>query len=302
MNLGLEHGDPPEAWNVLHPDRIRLVHRRYIEAGSDIILTNSFGGTHFRLALHNLQDRVHELNYAAAQLARSEADAAGRPVVVAGSIGPSGEILYPLGACSFEEAKVGFAEQAAALTEGGADVLWIETMSDLNEVTAAAEGARSASSLPLVITMTFDTNGHTIMGVDPVQALASLGKFKPIALGGNCGNGVAEIEAVIQKMYAADSSVVLVAKPNAGIPEIIDGAVTYSADPQEMADYAVRVRNFGATIIGGCCGSTPDHIRQMVEILKGAKIERVTIAPSPPNGEPKRAERRARRRRRRAAR
>jgi len=298
MNLGLEQGDPPESWNMLHPDRVRLVHRRYIEAGSDIILTNSFGGTRFRLELHNLQDRIHELNYAAAQLARAEADAVDRPIVVAGSMGPSGEILYPLGTCSFEEARAGFAEQAAALTEGGVDVLWIETMSDLNEVSAAAEGARSASSLPLVITMTFDTNGHTMMGVSPAQALETLSQFKPIALGGNCGNGVAEIEGVIQKMYAANSAAVLVAKPNAGIPELIDGVVTYNAGPQEMADHAVRVRNFGATIIGGCCGSTPDHIRQMVESLKKAKIERVTIAPDAQNGQPKRAEQRVRRRRR----
>jgi 5-methyltetrahydrofolate--homocysteine methyltransferase len=295
MKMGLGHGAPPEEWNLLHPERICSIHRAYIEAGSQIVLTNSFGGTCFRLGLHKLQDRVHQLNAAAAKLARAEADAAGRPVIVAGSMGPSGEILEPLGERSFDEAKAGFAEQAAALAEGGVDVLWIETMSDLAEVAAAAEGVRQATDLPLVITMTFDTNGHTMMGVGPAQAVQALQKYSPLAVGGNCGNGVEELQAVIQQMYATDQTVPLVAKSNAGVPKWIDGAEQYSAGPEEMAGYAVQVRNLGATIIGGCCGSTPEHIRLMAGRLKATPLERV--GPSSNGATPApRPERRSRRR------
>jgi 5-methyltetrahydrofolate--homocysteine methyltransferase len=269
MAAGLEHGDPPEEWNTLHPAKVRAVHRSYIEAGSQIILTNSFGGTRFRLKLHNLQSQVVELNRAAAELARAEADAAARDVVVAGSMGPSGELLEPLGTLTFEEARDGFAEQAAALIEGGVDVLWIETMSDLREVAAAVEGVRSVSDRPVVTTMTFDTRGHTMMGVSPVQALAALRELGSLALGANCGNGPAEIERVIQAMHAADPAVALVAKSNAGIPELIDGEVRYSGTPEVMARYAVRVRDLGARIIGLCCGSTPAHLRAVAEALAG---------------------------------
>jgi 5-methyltetrahydrofolate--homocysteine methyltransferase len=277
MGLGLTQGDPPEGWNLAYPERIRHLHRSYIEAGSQIILTNSFGGTRFRLKLHNWQDKVHEINLAAAKLARAEADAAGRPVVVAGSIGPSGEIFEPLGSLSFEDAKAGFAEQAAALAEGGVDAFWIETMSALEEVQAAVEGVRAVSDLPVVTTMTFDTRGRTMMGISPEQALQHLRALGPLAIGGNCGNGVAEIESVIQKMYATDQSVPLVAKSNAGIPEFIDGAIHYSAGPAEMADYAVKVRSMGARIIGGCCGSSPEHVRAMVAKLKATPFEQPVI-------------------------
>lgn len=267
MDAGLQQGDPPEEWNVLHPDRVRAVHRDYIEAGAQIILTNSFGGSRFRLKLHGLQDRAAEFNRAAAEVARAGASAAPHEVVVAGSIGPSGDLLEPLGTLTFEEARDGFAEQAAALTKGGVDVLWIETMSDLKEVQAAVEGARSASDLPVVTTMTFDTHGHTMMGVSPVKALEALREFRPLALGGNCGNGPAEIEGVIQAIHAADPSVVLVAKSNAGIPEMVNGEICYSGTPEVMAGYALRVRELGARIIGACCGSTPAHVRAMAVAL-----------------------------------
>ena len=164
MAAGLEQGDPPEEWNVTHPDRIRAVHRGYIQAGSRVILTNSFGGTRFRLEMHNLQDRALELNRAAAQVARAEADTAPQPVVVAGSMGPTGQLFEPMGTMTFEEAKLAFAEQARGLAEGGVDVFWVETMSDLNEVKAAVEGVRSVSDLPIVTTMSFDTHGRTKIG------------------------------------------------------------------------------------------------------------------------------------------
>ncbi|MBS1253199.1 MAG: Bifunctional homocysteine S-methyltransferase/5,10-methylenetetrahydrofolate reductase [Anaerolineales bacterium] len=273
MAAGLEHGDPPEEWNVLHPDRVQAVHRGYIEAGSQIVLSNSFGGSRFRLELHGLQDRATELNRAAAEVARAAADAALRDVVVAGSMGPSGSLIEPLGTLTPEEARDGFAEQAAALAEGSVDVLWIETMSDLKEVQAAIEGVRSVTDLPVVTTMTFDTRGHTMMGVSPAKALAALREFGPLALGGNCGNGPEEIEGVIEAMHEADPNVVLVAKSNAGIPELVDGEVTYRAKPKTMAEHAVRARKLGARIFGACCGSTPAHIRAMAEALAGSAIE-----------------------------
>lgn len=309
MNAGLEQGDPPEEWNVLHPERVRAVHSGYVDAGSQIILTNSFGGNRHRLKLHDLQDRAYEFNKAAAENARVVADAADHDVVVAGSMGPSGEILAPLGELEFADARDAFAEQARALLAGGADVLWIETMSALNEMRAAIEGVRQADpEAPFVTTMTFDTNGRTMMGVTPEQALEELEAFGSVALGGNCGNGPAEIEGVIHKMHMADADVPLVAKSNAGIPELIDGEISYSGTPQVMAEYAVRVKGLGARIIGACCGSTPDHVRAMAEALATTDVEvgsvearRMSNANGAGNGGRRRRSRRRRNRRDRSS-
>jgi len=270
MEAGLESGNPPEEWNVLFPERIRAVHRAYIQAGSQVILTNSFGGTRYRLTLHNLQDRVHEINRAAAENARTEADAAVRTVIVAGSMGPTGELLAPMGTMSIDEAKSAFAEQAAALVEGGVDMLWIETMSDLNEVKAAVEGARSAGDLPIAATMTFDTHGHTMMGVSPEKAAQALGDLDLIVLGANCGNGPDEIESVIEKMRQANPDAILVAKANAGLPKWVGKELVYDGTPAVMAEYALHARDLGARLIGGCCGSTPAHIKAMAEALKSS--------------------------------
>jgi len=266
--LGLQNGDSPELWNVEQPDKVRSVHRGYVEAGSQIILTNTFGCNRLRLQLHEIGDRARELNIAAAQNARAEADAADHPVVVGGSMGPTGSILMPYGTLDFDEAVDVFAEQASALIEGGVDVLWIETMSDLEEVRAAVEGARRASpNFPVVSTMTFDTKGRTMMGVTPEQALETLSGYGVIALGGNCGNGPQEIEGVIQKMHGVNQNTILVAKSNAGMPRMVDNVAVYDATPDVMADYAISVRDLGARIIGACCGSTPDHIKAMVAAL-----------------------------------
>lgn len=300
MARGLSHGHAPEEWNVSHPDQVREIHRSYIQAGSHIILTNSFGGSHFRLKLHDLHDRAAELNRAAAELARATADAAPHPVAVGGSMGPSGELFEPMGTLNFEQARDGFAEQAAALVEGGVDVLWIETMSDLQELQAAVAGVRAVSDLPIVTTLTFDTHGRTMMGVGPVQALESMRELGPIALGGNCGNGPAEIEGVIKAMRAADPTVALVAKSNAGIPEYVDGALCYSGTPEVMARHALRVHSLGAKIIGGCCGSTPEHIRAMSKALASGPAEPVAVEEEPESGAPpRRGKRRTRRHRRR---
>ncbi|MGD8404812.1 MAG: betaine--homocysteine S-methyltransferase [Anaerolineales bacterium] len=268
MDAGLVQGDPPEEWNVTRPDLIRAVHRSYIEAGSRVILTNSFGGTSFRLEMHNFQDRVVELNKAAAQNARAEADAAPDLVVVAGSMGPTGQIFEPMGTLTFEEAKAAFAEQAKGLVEGGVDVFWVETMSDLNEVKAAVEGARSVSDLPIVTTMSFDTHGHTMMGVSPVKALETLGELDVFAIGANCGTGSDELEVAVKAMREANQDVLLVAKANAGIPQVVKGGeIVYNGTPEVMARYARHVRAMGVSLIGGCCGSTPVHIRAMAEAL-----------------------------------
>ncbi len=268
FEAGLQFGDPPETWNVDYPERIRAVHRAYLEAGSRVILTNTFGGSRFRLALHGAQARATELNRAGAALLRAEVDAFGSLAIVAGDIGPSGEILAPLGTLDYGEAVDGFAEQAGALLEGGVDVIWIETMSDLDEVRAAVEGARRVSpEIPIVTTMTFDTRGHTMMGVTPEKAARFLAELGACAIGGNCGNGPDELVAVIQKMRATCPESLLVAKSNAGIPRLVRGQTVYSANPREMAGFAAELIQSGARILGACCGSTPAHLLAMAEAV-----------------------------------
>ncbi|MBN1681405.1 MAG: betaine--homocysteine S-methyltransferase [Anaerolineae bacterium] len=264
--MGLDRGEAPEVWNVDRPDDVRRVHRGYVEAGAQIILTNSFGGN--RIRLHDVADRSAELNTAAAQLACIEAGAAGHPVVVGGSIGPTGAMLAPLGDLEYDAAVAVFEQQARALVEGGVDVLWIETMSDLEEVRAAVDGCRRAApDHPITATMTFDTHGRTMMGVRPKQAVETLRELGVVALGANCGNGPAEIEDVISKMHRADAGVTLIAKANAGLPRNEDGRTVYDATPDVMREYAVHVRKLGARIIGACCGSTPDHVRVIAQAL-----------------------------------
>ncbi|NLE53115.1 MAG: betaine--homocysteine S-methyltransferase [Chloroflexi bacterium] len=266
---GLRQGEPPELWNVEHPERVRQIHRDYLEAGAQIILTNSFGGNRIRLGRSKLAERAEELNRAAAELARAEADAINRMVVVGGSMGPTGEMLEPYGELPFDDAVAAFEEQARALVAGGVDVLWIETMADLEELRAAVEGARRAApEMPLVTTMTFDTNGRTMMGVTPEKAITALREHGVIALGANCGNGPDEIEGVIEQMRAVDVTIPLVAKANAGLPRMEDDRPVYDATPQEMGEYAGRVRDQGAQIIGACCGSTPAHIAAIAAALK----------------------------------
>jgi 5-methyltetrahydrofolate--homocysteine methyltransferase len=270
MELGLQFGASPELWNVEHPDRVQQVHRGYIEAGSRIVLTNTFGCNRLRLGLHKLQDRVVELNRAAAGLVRQEVEAAGGSAVVAGDIGPSGGILAPLGELEPAQAVEAFAEQAGGLIQGGVDVLWIETLSSLEEMRAAVDGARQASrDIPIVATMTFDTRGRTMMGVTPEQAVQEFSSWGLATFGANCGNGPEEILAVITKMHAAAPQAALVAKANAGVPKLEKGRAVYGAGPEEMARYATAVADAGARIIGACCGSTPRHLEAMAAALKG---------------------------------
>ena len=270
FEAGLQFGDPPDGWNVEQPERIRRVHRAYLEAGSHIVLTNTFGSNRFRLALHRLEARVGDFNRAGAALAQAEVKASGRQALVAGDIGPTGSILEPVGELSFDEAVEGFAEQAAALIEGGVDLVWIETMADLEEVRAAIEGVRRASpTIPVAATMTFDTRGFTMMGVSPEKAVAAISGWGAVAVGGNCGNGPEEVVDVMTKMHAAAPSALLIAKANAGIPTMVDGRAVYRATPAAMAEYAGSAADAGARIVGACCGSTPDHVRAMADALVG---------------------------------
>jgi 5-methyltetrahydrofolate--homocysteine methyltransferase len=265
---GLQFGDPPEVWNLSHPDVVRRIQRGYLEAGSRILLTNTFGGNRLRLALHGLSERVDELNRTAAILARAEVNAAGGTALVAGDIGPSGEIVQPLGTLAYEIAVDVFREQAASLVAGGVDLIWIETMSDLNEMKAAIEGVRRvAPGIALVTTMTFDTRGHTMMGVSPEQAVEAMVAWGADAVGGNCGNGPDELVPVIERMRAVDPDAVLVAKSNAGMPELVDMRAVYRADPASMAEFGLQLRDAGARIVGACCGSSPDHLRAMHDAL-----------------------------------
>ena len=271
---GLQFGDPPEMWNVALPQGsiVRRIHRLYLDAGARIILTNTFGGNRLRLSLHGNERHVGEVNQMAAVLARAEIEASGVDALVAGDIGPSGSIMFPLGALQYDEAVDVFAEQAQALIAGGVDLIWIETMSDLDEIHSAIAGVRQVSaSIPLIATMTFDTRGHTMMGVSPERAVRALAEWGADAIGGNCGNGPDELIPVVAKMRAVAPDVLLVGKSNAGMPELVDMKAVYRAEPAVMAAYANDVRSAGATIIGACCGSTPAHLAAMAVSLGVAR-------------------------------
>lgn len=269
FNMGLEAGEPPEMWNADHPDRIRALYAGAVDAGSDLFLTNSFGGNASRLRLHGAEGRVRELNRIAAEIGRDVADKAGRPVVVAGSVGPTGDIFVPMGTLTHSAAVEMFHEQAEGLKEGGADVLWVETMSAPEEYKAAAEAAALAG-MPWCGTMSFDTAGRTMMGVTSAQMADMVEKLPnpPLAFGANCGVGASDLLRTVLGFAAQGTERPLIAKGNAGIPKYHDGHIHYDGTPALMAEYAVLARDAGVRIIGGCCGTAPDHLRAMRAALE----------------------------------
>jgi 5-methyltetrahydrofolate--homocysteine methyltransferase len=262
--MGLSSGEAPELWNETAPDKVAALHQGFVDAGSDIILTNSFGGTRHRLKLHDAQDRVHELNRLAAKIARDVADAADNEVIVAGSVGPTGELLVPLGALTFEEAVEAFAEQIEGLKAGGADVIWIETMSSPDEIRAAAQAAIQAG-MPYTYTASFDTAGRTMMGLHPkdIHGVAEGLPEAPLAVGANCGVGASDILASLIEMSGMGSDATIIVKGNCGIPEFRGAEIHYSGTPELMADYVRLAVDSGARIIGGCCGTSFEHMKAM---------------------------------------
>ena len=273
--MGLEAGEAPELWLESQPEKIVKLHQDFVDAGADIILTNSFGGTRHRLKLHHAADRVFELNKKAAQIAREVADKAGRRVIVAGSVGPTGELLQPLGALTYDEAVAAFAEQIEGLKAGGAEIAWIETMSAPEEIRAAAEAAVKVG-LPYIYTGSFDTAGKTMMGLAPKDIHGVAGDIGsgPLAVGANCGVGASDILASLLDMTEADSAVTVIVKGNCGIPEFRGSEIHYSGTPPLMATYARLAGDAGAKIIGGCCGTSCSHLAAMREALD-------TYTPSP---------------------
>jgi 5-methyltetrahydrofolate--homocysteine methyltransferase len=270
IEAGLVADACAELWNETHPDRVRALHRSFVDAGADIILTNSFGANRARLDRRGLGARAKELNRRAAQNARAVADRAGRLVVVAGSVGPTGEMLAPLGSLSEDEATEIFAEQIEGLREGGADVVWIETMSALEEARAAARAAIAVGA-PYTATASFDTAGRTMMGLAPADFVRAFDDLAspPLALGANCGVGAADLVVSALAMTAARPDAIVIAKANAGLPQWRDGHVHYSGSPELMARYAALALDAGARIVGGCCGNTPAHVAAMRRALDG---------------------------------
>lgn len=268
FELGLRPGGTPEVWNVERPDLIASVHRGFVEAGSDIILTNTFGGTRARLDLDGQGDRVDELNRAAVEVARGVAGEVGRPVVVAGSVGPTGSLFEPLGELTHRAAVELFREQMEALAEAGADVLWIETLSSTEELAAAVEAA-SSTGLPIVTTMSFDTHGKTMMGVPPSRLADwwSEAPWVPVAVGANCGVGPADVIRAVADIHESAPELVVVAKANCGVPQLIEGTLWYPTASDSMSDYARLALDAGARIVGACCGSVPEHIAQIREVV-----------------------------------
>ncbi len=268
---GLERGRAPEQWLFEAPEKVVQLHRDFIQAGSNIILTNTFGATRLRLAHAGLEDRVAEVNRRAVELARQAAT--GTDVFVAGSMGPTGQLLEPYGELAREEAIAAFAEQARALAEAGVDFLVIETQFDLGEATAAIEGARSAAQLPIVCSFSYDMGTHTMMGLQPAQVAQELTALNVDVIGINCGRSLDENLAGLKAMRAVTTKPLWM-KPNAGLPRMTDDDVAiYEVAPERMGEQAAQWLEAGAQIIGGCCGTSPDHLR---EIARAAARARAT--------------------------
>jgi 5-methyltetrahydrofolate--homocysteine methyltransferase len=264
---GLGTTDCPEEWNASHAQIVQDIHQSYFDAGCDIVETNSFGGSHLKLARYNLSDRTRELNRKAAENARAAAGAKG---YVAGSMGPTGEFIEPYGILKYDDLLDTFKQQAAALEEGGADIICVETMADLNEARAGIEAAKTGTNCIVFASMTFnpDKKGYrTMMGVDPTSAAGSLAEYGADVIGANCGAGPEDIAKILEEMAKATSKP-LFAKPNAGLPRLEGDKTIYPEGPKEMADKMAPLVDLGIRILGGCCGTTPEHLREIARIAK----------------------------------
>lgn len=265
---GLPAGVAPDEWVFDNPAAIVQLQREFVEAGSNIILTATFGGTSLRLKGSKSEGRAAELNEKAAALARQAAEPYG--VFVGGSMGPVGALLKPYGPLEVDEVRQAYAEQAAALTRGGVDLLVIETQFALDEGRAALEGARQASHLPVVMSFSFDQGKRTMMGVKPSQVVNTLKELGVAAIGANCGKSLEFMEQIIAEMAGLNSGIPLWAKPNAGMPKPGTSPAEYDTSPEQMAEAALRLVQAGAQIIGGCCGSTPGHIAAIAAAVRQA--------------------------------
>jgi len=265
QDLGIAPGVAPEEWVLDEPDRVRDLHRRFVEAGSDLVLTCTFGGSSLRLADERLAGRAVEVNRRAAELAR---DAVGEGVLVAGSIGPTGHLTEPLGPLTRTLAVSTFAEQARALADAGVDLLVLETFFSLDEGLWAVEGVQSATDVPLVVSYSFDQGTRTMMGLTPTQVVEAFAPLGVAAIGANCGKSLDETDLIVDELVAAASGIPLWVKPNAGIPGVVGDAVIYDADPETLARHIRRYADRGARVVGGCCGSTPEHIAAIARMLE----------------------------------
>lgn len=261
---GLKPGTCPESWNLTHPDEVREIHRAYVEAGSNIIHTNTFGANFFKLREYGLENRVREINQAAIRIAREAAD--GRALVAA-DLGPTGLLGQPFGPADFDDFYRAFAEQAQAAQEAGADLISLETFSDLMEIRAAVIAAKEHTRLPVIAEMTFEPTGRTLMGTDAAIAAVVLDSLGVDAVGANCSGGPAELLEVIRRM-AEVTPLPLVVQPNAGLPQLLDGQTVFSQTAEVFAAFAPRMVEAGAWIVGGCCGTGPEHIRAIAEALR----------------------------------
>jgi 5-methyltetrahydrofolate--homocysteine methyltransferase len=265
QKAGLPVGYVPELWNLENSDAILAHHMSYLDAGADIVLTNTFGGNPIKLRSNNLESKTREINKAGALLARK---AAGPKRFVFGDVGPTGQLLSPLGELSEESAVAAFSDQISALESGGVDAILIETMSAIEEARAAITAAKQVTKLPILVTMSFDTHGRTMMGVKPSQAMKELWGLGIQVIGANCGRTLTETLAAIREMKTANPDAILMAKPNAGLPHMENDESVYDVTPDIMAEYALKFQAEGVRIFGGCCGSNPDHIRAVAKVLR----------------------------------
>lgn len=266
--LGLTDGGAPELWNVEQPEKVSSILESYAAAGANLLTTNTFGGTKPRLQMHNLEDRVHELNKAGAEVARKIADRY-ENVFVLGDVGPTGELMEPMGTLTHADAKEIFAEQIKGLVDGGCDAILIETMSDLAEVSAAVEAVQEvAPGMPVVATLSFDTNLRTMMGVKPAQAVTEISAMGVRLVGANCGRGTDEMRIIAKELVEAKPAGVYVfLQSNAGLPQLVGSEFVYTGTSDEMAEFAAEMKELGINAIGACCGSTGEHIAAIAKVL-----------------------------------